>query len=1179
MYFKRIDICGFKSFAEPVSIDLSKGITCIVGPNGSGKSNVSDAIRWVLGEQSPKVLRGGKMEDVIFSGTAKRRSKGMAEVVLVIDNTSKILPIDYSEVAITRRAFRSGEGEYYINSNQCRLKDIRELIMDTGIGVDGYSLIGQGKIADIVSNKVESRREIFEEAAGIVKYRSKKAEAEKKLENTAVNLSRVNDIIAEISGRIDSLKSESDIAKEYLKLNDEYKKVEVNVILKNIEDIELKNEYLKDDLVDLNVKLEEITERQATIKEELAQGQEEQVQLEALLEEARTKKMQLVEEINSMNSNDIVRKEKLNLFEEQEARLKQEMLQLNEKLTQSSTQIKQFDEEIDLIEDEITICQDQIEKKQTELEKFISHIETLTQAIENKKERLFELHSNLAETKAESTGLQNLVETLEKKKNQLAEEEKEYEAIKKDKEEQLQELRTAIEQKSEDKKAIEKEVEKQKNEVNSIAITLKKIADELQKNKYDFANLSGRKRTIEELESNYDGYSYAVKYVMKRDFAGVHGVLADLIKVPQGFELAIETALGAALQNIVCSDDRVARNIIETLKREKAGRLTFLPLSSMRGEVSGISSEISSSSGFKGIACNCIEFDEKYKGIFQYLLGKVVIVDNLQNAIAITKKGRVNFRIVTLEGDVINTGGAITGGAYKNKTANIFDRKAEIAELSDKLELLEEKNKKLQEENDIASQKQTETLYNLEELEKKLKVAQLKYFEIQNLFKQKSDELQTLNAAAQKRQTELKAIFEEEKSTKGVFEELIFKNEAISEQIEELKRELESDMTVLQESKGPEKEGVEKLAEMKVKFSEIQNRKNTKEFQAGEIKKQIKQFEESIERAKNDLQKVKSDIEELNSQSQDYRKLQEKQKEREVLEGYINEISEKRSQLFELGKNKARAADELAEQKNSVADSKYGLEIKLAKSESALENFKNKLWDEFEISYIQASSFRSEEINFADAQKQARILKSQIKELGSVNIGAIKEYEEVERRYEFLQNQKSDIQEAMQALRTIIEDMDTTIKVRFKDSFDSIAQNFEIVFKELFGGGSAMLEMDNPQNPLESAIEIIAQPPGKKLQNINLLSGGEKTMTAIALMFAVLKAKPTPFCILDEVEAALDDGNVEKFAEYLRKFEKIQFALITHQKVTMEHADVLYGITMPEQGVSKLLSLKLEKAV
>ena len=1179
MYFKRIDICGFKSFAEPVSMDLSKGITCIVGPNGSGKSNVSDAIRWVLGEQSPKVLRGGKMEDVIFSGTAKRRSKGMAEVVLVIDNTSKILPIDYSEVAITRRAFRSGEGEYYINSNQCRLKDIRELIMDTGIGVDGYSLIGQGKIADIVSNKVESRREIFEEAAGIVKYRSKKAEAEKKLENTAVNLSRVNDIIAEISGRIESLKSESDIAKEYLKLNDEYKKVEVNVILKNIEDIELKNEYLKDDLVDLNVKLEEITERQATIKEEIAQGQEEQLQLEALLEEARTKKIQLLEEINSMNSDDIVRKEKLNLFEEQEARLKQEMVQLHEKLLQSNAKVEEFDEEIDLIEDEITICQDQIEKKQAELEKFVSHTETLTQAIENKKERLFELHSNLAETKAESTGLQNLVETLEKKKNQLAEEEKEYEAIKKDKEGQLQELKTAIEQKSESKEAIEKEVEKQKNEVNSIAVTLKKIADELQKNKYDFANLSGRKRTIEELESNYDGYSYAVKYVMKRDFAGVHGVLADLIKVPQGFELAIETALGAALQNIVCSDEQVARNIIETLKREKAGRLTFLPLSSMRGEVLGISSEISSSSGFKGIACNCIEFDEKYKGIVQYLLGKVVIVDNLQNAIAITKKGRVNFRIVTLEGDVINTGGAITGGAYKNKTANIFERKAEIAELSDKLKLLEEKNKKLQEENDAASQKQTETLYNLEELEKNLKVEQLKYFEIQNLFKQKSDELQALNAAAQKRQTELKAILEEEKSTKGVFEELIFKNEAIFEQIEELKRELESDMAVLQESKGPEKEGLEKLAEMKVKFSEIQNRKNTKEFQADEIKKQIKQFEESIERAKNDLQKVKSDIAELNSQSQDYIKLQEKQKEREVLEGYINEISEKRSQLFELGKNKARAADELAEQKNSVADSKYGLEIKLAKSESALENFKNKLWDEFEISYIQASSFRSEEINFADAQKQARILKAQIKELGSVNIGAIKEYEEVERRYEFLQNQKSDIQEAMQALRTIIEDMDTTIKVRFKESFDAIAQNFEIVFKELFGGGSAMLEMDNPQNPLESAIEIIAQPPGKKLQNINLLSGGEKTMTAIALMFAVLKAKPTPFCILDEVEAALDDGNVEKFAEYLRKFEKIQFALITHQKVTMEHADVLYGITMPEQGVSKLLSLKLEKAV
>ncbi|MGP1569786.1 MAG: chromosome segregation protein SMC [Eubacteriales bacterium] len=1179
MYFKRIDICGFKSFAEPVSIDLSKGITCIVGPNGSGKSNVSDAIRWVLGEQSPKILRGGKMEDVIFSGTAKRRSKGMAEVVLVIDNSSKILPIDYSEVAITRRAFRSGEGEYYINANQCRLKDIRELIMDTGIGVDGYSLIGQGKIADIVSNKVESRREIFEEAAGIVKYRSKKAEAEKKLENTGLNLSRVNDIIAEISSRIDLLKDESDVAKEFLRLSEEYKKVEVNVILKNIEEIELKNEYLKDDLVDFSVNLEEIAEKYTKLKGEITNGQDELRHLEKLLEEARAKKIALVEEINRISSEDTVRKEKLNLFEKEEMRLQLSITENSDRFDESCQKEKILCDEIDMLDSKISLLKDEICKKEHDLKKSTAANEALLKSIEEKKENLFEFHSKIASKKAEIAGLQNLVEALNKKKNQLLEEEAEYEVKKKEYENQLIVLDANVNEHLNERLNLEKTIGEQKFSFKELSIKLSKITEELQKNKYELANLSARKRTIEELESNYDGYSYAVKYVMKREFTGVYGVLADLIKVPQGFELAIETALGASLQNIVCSDEQAARNIIELLKRDKAGRLTFLPLSSMKGEILNVSPEISKSEGFKGVAANCIEFAEKYRGVVQYLLGKVIIADNLKNAISLTKKTKVNFRIVTLEGDVINAGGAITGGAYKNKSANIFERKAEITELSEKIRILENQNAKLKLESDDFQSKINAVAKALEKLENDFSNVQRKHIEFENAQKLKNDELEALNGFSDKRKAELNSILAEKKSTNNAVEDLIKENQNMSEQIEILKAEIENEMNILQEAKLPEKEGTGQLTEFKVGLLETENQKNTKEFQLNEIRKQSKQFEENIKNAKYELQAVQSDIEILNSQSQNFQKLAAKQEESEVLQGYIKEVSQKRTELFESGKEKEIACDELANQRNGIADKKYELEIKLAKSESTLENYKNKLWDEFEISYVQASSFKSEDVNFAEAQKQAKKLKAQIRELGNVNVGAIKEYEEVEKRYKFLQEQKSDIQNAMQSLKDIIEDMDETIKVRFKESFESIAQNFELVFRELFGGGNAMLEMDNPQNPLESAIEIIAQPPGKKLQNINLLSGGEKTMTAIALMFAVLKAKPTPFCILDEVEAALDDGNVEKFAAYLRKFEQIQFALITHQKVTMEHADVLYGITMPEQGVSKLLSLKLDSAV
>lgn len=1176
MYFKRIDICGFKSFAEPITIDLSKGITCIVGPNGSGKSNVSDAIRWVLGEQSPKILRGGKMEDVIFSGTAKRRSKGMAEVVLVIDNSKGILPVDYSEVAITRRAFRSGEGEYYINGNQCRLRDIRELIMDTGIGVDGYSLIGQGKIADIVSNKAESRREIFEEAAGIVKYRSKKLEAEKKLEATGLNLSRVNDILSEISQRIEPLKEESRIAKEFLELSDEYKKVEVNLILKNIEDFDLKNEYLKDDLVELQFNLEEIVQKQEELKSEISKANKELTGLDALLQEARDKNLCLTEEIGNIKSDDRIRTERLGFFEKEEERLRFEFEENLNKLEFQKNYIKSVESEIVSIDKELLEKKEEFAEKEKEYKEKLSFTEDLEKRVEEKKADLFTAHAELAGKKAENSSLDSMITSLATKKNALFKQEEEEK-----KKEQLEILqKEKLEQNYENERRRKQElislVEKEKIAYSEISRSLRFAAKELENKKYDFAKISSRNKTLQELQNNYDGYNYAVKYVMKTGFEGVHGVLADLLSVPAGYELAIETALANSLQNIVCTTDDVARRIIEILKKEKIGRITFLPISSIKPSSAALQKEIEECEGFCGLARNCIDFDDKYGAIVDYLLGRVIVADNLKNALAISKKIKSGFRVVTLEGDVINTAGAITGGAYKNKTANILERKAEIAESLQKIGFLELELEKLQKESESLSVLQNEKRKILDELDKKSKDVDTAYMQAENqlnLFEGKSKELRL---AAEKRQNEINAIVEEERKTVELTQKLGDENRKRQESIENLKLDIEKGMMLLQSEKEPIRILQEDLTRIQVKMAEVQNLLNSKKDVFSEGKKQEEQYAQKSLNLKENLEKLDSERKLLLEGSADVSMLAEKEKEKEGLEKYINEISEKRIEIIDKTAKNTDASEDFATRRNTLADSKYELELKLAKNESQLEALKNKLWDEFEISYIQASSYKNGEINFQEAQKTAKQLKSRIRALGNVNIGAIKEYEEVSERYDFLGSQKADILEAMNSLKNIIDDMDKTIKSRFKESFDSIVDNFESTFNELFGGGNAMLSLENPENPLDSPIEIIAQPPGKKLQNINLLSGGEKTMTAIALMFAVLKTRPTPFCILDEVEAALDDGNVEKFANYLRKFEDIQFALITHQKVTMEYADVLYGITMPEQGVSKLLSLKLQ---
>lgn len=1180
MYFKRIDMHGFKSFSEPVSIEFHEGITCIVGPNGSGKSNISDAIRWALGEQSPKMLRGGKMEEVIFAGTANRKSRGMAEVTLVIDNSTGILPIDYSEVAITRRMYRSGESEYSINQNQCRLRDIRELIMDTGIGVDGYSLIGQGKIADIVSNKPESRREIFEEAAGIVKYRTKKAESERKLQASNANLERVNDIIVEIESRIGTLKEDSEKAAEYLILRDKYKEFEINITLKNIENVELKNEYIKDDLSELDSQISELKEDKTSIDTDILENRNRNEELGRLGNETRDKLLLSVEKINSLVNQSQLNREKLASIDKDHHRLGEEIAALEGKLEKETESAGELYLGKRKIEEELAGLEADLADKIKSYTQITAALSTDAEEIDGQKNTLYELHSTISNKNSEINSLQGLQSTLDKRKDQILAEKATAAASSRELANRYEEAKK--EQNSLKDHFLKMEIKSQalKQTYNEDILKERKLAKDLEALKISIGQISTRKKMIEEMESSYEGYNNAVKFIMKSNLSGINGVVAELIEVPRGFETAIETALGGALQNIVCEDDRSAQAAIGALKANKAGRLTFLPMKSMRESNLNYDPKLKGAEGFQGFAVQCIKFEPKYQRIMEYLLGRVIVVDSLDHAVKLSKAAPGGgLRFVTLEGEVINSGGAITGGTFRNNTANLLERKTEVKQLGEKLKTLEQAA--------ISGEGELEELRTqllgeqdqIRNMEKDHREKELELLSKENAIETMKQQLSDFRINEEKRQRELDNI-ENEKKTSGIMiDEMKAAAQRAREDIAEMEHIADSGLLRYEERKIQLEAVNEEITKARVAVGTAESRKNHMEQLLGRIevyKKELSAEKSSKELTIKSLDEEKTALLKEDDSLEDERKVQELKKQ--SIERYLSEIQEEKDTVIKYLNEITQKKEEMDQILTGYQNQKYDLEIKQAKYETQLDSYKDKLWEEFEISYLQAIEFKKREFNLALAVKESREIKNRIKELGEVNVGAIKEYESVSERYEFLSGQRNDILGAMNSLRQIIDDMDKTIKQSFKESFDQIVLNFEGAFTELFGGGAAELRLEDENNPLECGIEIVAQPPGKKLQNINLMSGGEKTMTAIALMFAVLKAKPTPFCILDEVEAALDDANIDRFARYLTNFNEIQFALVTHQKATMEYADVLYGVTMPEQGISKIISLKLGDA-
>ena len=1176
MYFKRIEMHGFKSFAEPVVIDFHPGVTCIVGPNGSGKSNISDAVRWVLGEQSPKMLRGGKMEEVIFNGTASRKSRGMAEVTLVIDNSTGILPIDYNEVAITRRMYRSGESEYLINNNQCRLRDIRELIMDTGIGVDGYSIIGQGKIQNIVEGKPDERREIFEESAGVVLYKTRKHEAERKLANAQINLDRVNDIIGEIEGRIDGLKEDSEKAQEALEIRAIKRDLDINITLRNIDKFTDQEESGADDVKQLKDSLHKLEVDRNTLDLEINKARERNESLQSLGNEAREKLLNLVNQINEIKNKSQLDDEKLASFDRDIDRLTGEIDELSERLDKEISVSDGQEEKRQSLEKELDASTDRLAEAIDAYNGFMGVSIKEQSRLDGYKDRILELSSKSSGLRSEASSVETMKETLKRRKEQILHDANDL----KDNSQAINReiLITKEEKEKNDQKGREvmERVDIFVKDINKTNDDIKAMNLKIEDLKINHSRVSARKKALEEMESSYEGYNTSVKFIMKGENHGLRGTVAELINVPRGYEVALETALGQGLQNIVCERDADAKRAIQRLKESSAGRLTFLPMESIKGSRAHLDRAITQANGFEGLACDIASFDKEYTTVFDYLLGRVVIVRDLDTAVRLSKNVAQAVRFVTLDGEVINANGAITGGRFKNKTSNILSRKNEIISLDSEMRRLL-KDQEHYSEIRVKDEEKLGTLRgSLKALEEELNSLKLKDVDLQSRIRSLEDSLKNAREANEKRDKELQSIDEEFENTEKLIADATEKAQACDEEIKELEIKSEEVMKILEENADKVANSNEAITNARVSKTELENKLEALENLMSITQDNIDELTEQIDDKMEKRDRIEEKREHLMFGSDDseenYKELNTK---KEDLEEYIAEVDKERNEVLESIQEMNKQFNEITDAYNSYVSQKQQQEIRLAKNEAQLESAKQKLLEDFEISYAQALEYRKDDFVYTTAVKQSREIKNRLEELGNINVGAIEEYKQVSERYGFLLDQRKDITDAMDELKAIIDDMDKIIKNRFRTNFNLVVKNFEKIFKDLFGGGTAELTLDNENDPLESGIEINAQPPGKKLQNINLLSGGEKSMTAIALMFAVLKTKPTPFCILDEVEAALDDANIDRFASYLRNFKDIQFTVVTHQKATMEHADVLYGVTMPEQGISRVLSLRL----
>ena len=1182
MYLKRLELQGFKSFADKTILEFMPGITSVIGPNGSGKSNISDAIRWVLGEQSMKSLRGSKSMDIIFAGTQNRKSLGFAEASLVFDNTDGTLPIEYTEVIVTRKIYRSGETGYFINKTPCRLKDVLELFMDTGIGKDGYSIIGQGKIDEILSNKSEDRRHIFEEAAGIVKYRTRKEESEKKLEHTKLNLLRINDILAEIETNIEPLKTQSEKAKKYLNLREELKSIEIGLFLYNIqkykkdlEDIVKENEIYQTQCKDEEGRLERIKQ----LKEELKTQIDE---ITNQIENISNLGFESQKEIEMLNSDINVANTRINNNKENKIRYEKEIEELQVRIQELQEEVKQKEEKKDNLKQNREKFAKELEEKEKELAEITKNLSQKELEIEAQKQQVEQNTDRKYDLQAQNNTQDANYENDEKRQKQIKQEVttqiSELDSTRLKKEEIAKDFYDIDSKRNKVLKELE-EMNTQKEQANE---KIKNYDTQINTLTNEMRMKESRLRFLIETEREKEGYIKSVKSLLKdceniKELGkGMHGVLANNIEVPEEYQTAIEMCLGASLQNIVTDTEEDAKKLVEYLRKNNLGRASFLPITAVKGKK--IDRIKGHEKGYIGIASDLIKYDKKYEQIILNLLGRTVIVDNMDTAVKVAKQNAYTFRIITLEGDVINPSGAITGGSVAKKTVNILGRGKEIEKLEKQVNELKQKIENIEKQKQDYIDSIENTLEIVVGLEKELQEMEITYAtqkqrlesieenidRIEKRIAKLKEEEQFLEKDKQEIQKKKQEIEEEIKNINTNTEELtkiITEYAELNKDTQKQVDDLNFDITNLKISVSSFDESEASMEEIKERIqTEIENTSKNienKTRQIEEIKQDNFNLEKSIEETKEKIEQVKQDVESSSSKIEQLK--QDRIDKNDKLKKQEEEIS-----------NKFNIIEDLKAQIVKI-------EVRKTKLEEDIQNIINKMWEEYELTPNAITDYQKPE-NITLTQKKVNGLRKEIKELGSVNIDSIEEYKNLKERYDFMCEQRVDLEDTMNKLRKIITDMTTIMKEQFKEQFELINKNFAEVFKELFGGGNANLTLTDEENILECGIEIKVQPPGKKLQNMMLLSGGEKAFTAIALLFAILKINPAPFCVLDEIEAALDDVNVYRYAEYLKKFTKqTQFLVITHRKGTMEAADTVYGITMEESGISKLLSMKMKQ--
>jgi len=1179
MYLKSIEVHGFKSFANKILFEFHNGITGIVGPNGSGKSNVADAVRWVLGEQSARQLRGVSMQDVIFSGTENRKPLSYAYVAITMDNADHTLPIEFEEVTIARRVYRSGESEYLINGSPCRLKDVTELFYDTGIGKEGYSIIGQGQIDRILSGKPEERRELFDEAAGIVKFKRRKATAQKKLADERDNLVRVKDILAELERQVGPLEKQAETAKKYLNIREELKSADVNRFLLEVEEIDGKLSDLDEKYGTAAKDLAETEEKEASLKKEFEEIEQAIASLDAELEktqngmsEAGLMKEKLEGQINLLHEQirmtetsdehftgrldaikaEIAEKEKQkNEYDKAKTNLEKELSDMVEKR-------KSAEDNLNNIRHEINRCNEGIEKGKNEIIELLSRrteikgrLERAETMLEQVNIRKAELNRTLLQRKSEETDLKSVLQKHEERMAEVTEKIRELEETRKE---------------QEDRQASFEKKEKEEND---------RLSDAYE----HFHQNQSRLESLRNIAERYEGYGNSTKRVMEKkgEEKGIHGVVADLVKVEKKYETAIETALGGNIQNVVTEDEETAKRLIAYLKENRYGRVTFLPLTSVKGKDQEKNRGFLSEPGAIGFANELVKADRIYDDVLQYLLGRVIVVDHVDHAVALAKKSGYGLHIVTLEGEYLAPGGSIAGGSFKN-SSNLLGRKREIDTLTKAVKDGEEEIKAIKERREeirvalsLLAEDQQETKQKLqeaylaenterismekakeqwEESEKRFSLLRKDSAEIDVQVKNIHTEKQEIEEALAASDEREKAVRADGTRLQKTLDEKIYLEDGAQRTLTELQME-EASLSQKETFSEENRERVEKeLTDLKA-----------------ETERLVTQREESLK----DVEKKKTDIEEI----------------KKTIQSANDSFGEMETQLKELRKKKEERQTEYKgffDRREEISKTKNGLDKEIFRLNAQREKLTeqkeyqiNYMWNEYELTYHNAESLKDpERTDLSLLKRQSAKLREELRQMGSVNVNAIEEFQEVNKRYVFLKGQHDDLIESEKTLLSVIEDLDNGMREQFSTQFKAICTEFNKAFRELFGGGKGELVLTEGEDLLESGIQISAQPPGKKLQSMQLLSGGEKALTAIALLFAIQNLKPSPFCLLDEIEAALDDSNVGRFANYLHKLTKnTQFIVITHRRGTMAAADRLYGITMQEKGISTLVSVNL----